>query len=108
MCLASGFPPFGILELLLDFFVELLELLFQDSVIRVGEVLKMDETITRGTDSADEFVEFRVHGFRVTVLRVLDEEDHQKRDECCPRIDNELPRVRVMECRSSDSPGGDS
>src|SRR5207302_4452862 len=37
------------------------------------------------------FVEFQIKCFRITVLRVLDEEHHKEGDNGCSGIDNELP-----------------
>ena len=34
---------------------------------------------------------------RITVLRVLNQEDHQESNDGCACIDDELPRVRVIE-----------
>ena len=45
-----------------------------------------------------------MNGARITVLRILDEEDHQKSDDGCARIDNELPRIGVVEVRAGYEP----
>jgi len=41
----------------------------------------------------DQLVEFELKRLRVTILRVLDHEDHQKRDNRGCRIDDELPGI---------------
>jgi len=37
----------------------------------------------------------------------LNNENHQKRDDCRPSVDDELPRIGVMEYRACDGPGDD-
>ena len=43
----------------------------------------------------------------IAILSVLNNEDHQKSNDCRPSIDNELPRIGVMEYRAGDGPGDD-
>jgi hypothetical protein len=43
----------------------------------------------------------------IAILGVLNNEDHQKRDDCRPSIDNELPRIGVMEYRAGNGPSDD-
>src|SRR5882757_6146548 len=55
----------------------------------------------------DELVEFDLDCRSVPVLRVLDEEYHEKRHDRGSGIDDELPRVREIEDWSGDRPGDD-
>ena len=43
--------------------------------------------------SPDQFIKLRLDGRPIPALRVLNDEDHQKRNDGCARIDNELPRI---------------
>jgi hypothetical protein len=46
---------------------------------------------------ADQLVKLEMERFSVTVLRVLDQKDNQKRDYGSAGVDDELPGVREME-----------
>jgi hypothetical protein len=48
-------------------------------------------------DRVNQLVEFQVDCACVTILRVLDDEDHQERDDGCARIDDQLPSIGVAE-----------
>ena len=56
---------------------------------------------------ADQLVELDLHGLGVAVLRVLDQEHHQERDDRGAGVDDELPGVAEAEDRSSDAPRDD-
>src|SRR5262245_1230632 len=45
-----------------------------------------------------------MHGFGVTVLRVLNQKHHEERDDCRGGVDDQLPGVREMKSRSGDQP----
>ena len=81
---------------------------FQGVEFLVGKLLDVDEIVIRGMVRADQLVQLQVQSFRVTVLRVLDQEDHQECDDRGPSIDDELPGVRVLEVGSGDSPEDDN
>src|ERR1700685_4361910 len=55
----------------------------------------------------DQLVQLQMNRSVVTVLRILDQEDHQKCDDRCTGINNQLPRIRVVEDGSGDSPSHD-
>ncbi len=63
----------------------------------VGELFQIDEVIASTVKCADEFIKLQVHGFGVAVLGVLDQEHHQKCDDRRAGINDQLPRVGVME-----------
>jgi hypothetical protein len=44
---------------------------------------------------------------RIAVLRVLDEENGEKRYNGCPGVHNELPSVRIMKHRAGERPTND-
>src|ERR1700761_5201252 len=47
-----------------------------------------------------------MHFPTVAVLRILDQEHHQERDDSGAGVDDELPRVRVVKVWSGYYPGG--
>jgi len=66
-----------------------------------------DEAVMGALGGPDQLVQLQLDGLCVAVLGILDEEDHQKRDDGRPRIDDQLPGVREMENRPGDSPDDD-
>ena len=67
--------------------------------------LEIDKFVSRALRGADQLIEFDLQRFRIAVLRILDEEHHQERDDRRAGIDNELPRVTESENRSGNRPG---
>jgi predicted Fe-Mo cluster-binding NifX family protein len=55
-------------------------------------VLDADKAILR-FGRANQFVKLSLHSGTIAVLRVLNDEDHEKRNYGSARIDDELPRV---------------
>lgn len=49
---------------------------------------------------ADDLVQLGLHGRRIAVLRVLDEEHHQERYDGSAGVDDKLPSVRPGEKRT--------
>ena len=60
----------------------------------------------RGAD-ANEFVELDLNGGAVAVLGILDQKYHQEGDDRRPRIDDELPGIRILKQGSRDRPDED-
>ena len=85
-------------------FHELAEVVAQDLHLVLGQVFGADEPVARPTDRRDQFVELQVDRQRVLVLRSLDQEHHQERDDGGAGVDDELPGVRVVEDRPSYRP----
>ena len=56
----------------------MLKLLAQFFNFLIGTVFDIDQFVTRLIQSTDQFIELEVHGFRVAVLRVLNQEHHQE------------------------------
>lgn len=52
----------------------------------------------------NELIEFDVNGFRIAILRILDQEDHQKGHDGRSCVDNELPCVAEAEHRAGKRP----
>jgi len=55
----------------------------------------------------DHLVELEVQRRRITILRVLDDEDHQKRDDRSASIYEELPRIGPTKKWTGHSPDED-
>src|SRR5262245_58487065 len=70
------------------------ELLAQGVELLFRQFLEIDEIIAGAIDRANELVELDLKSHAVAVLRVLDQEHHEKRDNGCRRIDDELPALR--------------
>jgi hypothetical protein len=70
-------------------------------------VLDADEAVPRLAARADDLVELGLHGRGVSVLRVLDQEDHEEGDDGGGRVHHELPGVGVAEDRPCDRPHED-
>jgi hypothetical protein len=69
----------------------------------VRQVLQPHKRIVRFAD-ADEFVQLHLNRGGVTVLRILDQEHHQKRDDGRAGVDHKLPSIREPEERTRNCP----
>ena len=58
----------------------------------VGQVLDADKGVVRCAYS-DEFVQLDLDRGAIAVLGILNEEDHQKRNDRCAGVDDQLPRI---------------
>src|SRR5450631_3656766 len=65
-----------------------------------------DKRIVRRAYS-NEFVEFYLNGRAIAVLRILDQEDHQERDDRSAGVDHQLPCIGIMKYGTGDRPGDD-
>ena len=83
------------------------KLLLQLLELFVGQLLEIDQLVARALESANELVELDVNRDRVPVLRVLDQEHHEKGDDRRAGIDDELPRIGKVEDGSGDGPPED-
>jgi len=63
--------------------------------------------IVRLIDGLDDFIKFKMNGSSVAVLGVLNQKHHQESDDRGACINNELPRVGVVEVRPSQNPQND-
>src|SRR5262245_42510519 len=72
------------------------ELLPQLLELFVRQLFQVDELRPRPLQRANELVELEVDGDGVAVLRVLDQEHHEERDDRRAGVDDELPGVREM------------
>src|SRR5271170_7816957 len=88
---------------LLDLFVSCLQFV----EFEIAEILNIDHLIPCLVDRPNQFVELQVDGAGVAVLRVLNEEDHQERNDGCACIDHQLPGVRKVKDRTGGGPDYD-
>jgi hypothetical protein len=56
-----------------------------------------DELVPGVLADKDQFVRLEMQRRHIPVLRVLDEKHHQEGDDCRTSIDDELPRIGIME-----------
>jgi len=80
----------------LCFFANSLELFLKAGEIFIGKFFQIDEFISSAFQRSNYFVEFQMSRFSIAVLRILNQKDHQKSNNCRPGIDNQLPRIRIM------------
>jgi hypothetical protein len=81
-------------------FVDLIEFL-------VAELFDIHHLVFGIVNCVNELVKLQVYCARVSILCVLNDEDHQERDDCRTCIDDKLPRVGVVKKRSCDCPDRD-
>src|ERR1700756_3285925 len=70
----------------------------------VREFLNVDHVILSEGDRADDLVQLQVNGPGIAVLRILDEEHHEERDDGGRGVDHELPRIGIMKVGANESP----
>jgi hypothetical protein len=80
---------------------------FQLIELIVRQIFQADQAVAGLLTGPDQLVQFEVQGFGIGVLGMLDQEDHQERDDGCARIDDQLPRVGIAEQRSDERPQDD-
>jgi hypothetical protein len=90
-----------------DTVAECFELTLQTVECFVAHRLEPKKRIARMLVGANELVEFEMHGVGIAVLRVLDEEHHEKSHDGSSGIDDELPRVREVKERPRRGPEED-
>jgi len=83
------------------------ELSFEFLKLLVRKLLEIDKLIARVFDRTNQFVQFEMHCFSVTVLRVLNQKYHQERDDGRGGVDDELPGVGKMKGRAGNEPNED-
>ena len=94
-------------SVVLGFLAHALELFLELFQVFVGKILKINQCISRALNSTDDLVELQMHRFGVAVLGVLDEKDHQKRNNRGASINDELPGVGEMKGWSGQRPNDD-
>ena len=92
-----GSGPVRIISVPLCFFANALELFLKAGEIFVGKFFQIDKFISSACHRSDYFVEFQMGRFGIAILRILNEKDHQESNNCRYGINNEQPRIRIME-----------
>src|SRR5712691_7896620 len=57
------------------------------------QLFEIEQSVVGALGCPDEFVELDLDRFRVAILRVLNQEHHQKRDDRSAGVDDQLPCV---------------
>ena len=83
-----------------DSLLEVVELAF-------AQLFERHHAIAGVLVGVNELVELQMKRMGVTVLGVLDEEHHEKGHDRRAGVDDELPRVRVVEHAAGDRPEDD-
>jgi len=104
--------PFPWLRVKKFFVIEVRSAGFGDTPITLGESVKLfvsetldvDQLISGATRGKDELIELEMERLRFAVLCILDQENHQKRDDCRRGVDDELPVVGKPVKRPQASP----
>ena len=71
------------------------------------QILYIDHFVLCFVHRMDQLVQLQMNRSCVTILRILDQEDHEKCDDRCAGINNQLPGIGVVEDRSGNSPSHD-
>jgi hypothetical protein len=96
--------PFTTLTANIAFFSHLLIFICQVLQFGIRQVLNVDHLVVRLVDGLDDLVQFQVDRPGIAVLRILDQENDEKRYHRRARIDDQLPRVRITKIRSGCEP----
>ena len=91
-------------SVVLGFLSQSPKLFFKFLQVPIGEIFKIDKLISCALQCADYLIKFEMHRFGVTVLRVLNQEDHQKRNDRRCRVNYQLPRIGKMKSGASYEP----
>src|SRR5262245_44216151 len=73
----------------------------------VCQVLDSDESVV-SMRAANQFIQLSLQCTSIPVLSVLNDKNHQKCHDSGSSIDNELPRIRVVEDRTCETPTDDN
>lgn len=58
-------------------------------------------------NASEKLIELQGNHLGLPVLGILNQEHHQERDDCRSRVDDELPRIRVVEHGTGHGPSHD-
>src|SRR6185369_917239 len=81
-------------------FSESLELLQQTIELFIGESIEIHKPGTRTLNRPQQLVQLDVERLGIPDLRVLQQKDHQERDDRGTGVDHQLPAVRKIEVRT--------
>ena len=83
------------------------EFLPNELKVVVRHVIEFDQSSPCTFDTTQQFVELQSDNSCLSVLGVLDEEDHQESNDRCSGVDEKLPGVGVVEVGSRQRPHDD-
>jgi hypothetical protein len=103
-----GVPPAVLIRNLVgtlgEVSAQIVKLSLQPRQFLVGELLQLNQLITSPLGGPNQLVELEVDGLRISILSVLNNEDHQKGDHRRSGIDHQLPGIRKPEDRPGNRP----
>ena len=77
------------------------------SDIFIAEVFQANIIAASAFGGTNQLVEFELDGFAIAVLCILNEKDHQERDDGGAGVNDKLPRVRIVKEFARKCPGDD-
>ncbi len=81
-------------------FADALKFLLQLVQLLVRHILQIHQARARAFHATDQFIQLQVDRLHVAVLRVLDQEHHEKRNDGGSGVDDQLPGIRVAKIRT--------
>src|SRR4029450_12985789 len=81
-----------------------LVVLVERARLALGEILHVDQAVAGAGQRGHDLVELEVNRLGILVLRSLNQEDHEERDDRRPGVDDELPGIGEVEPRSAGRP----
>ena len=94
--------------LLLTMPAQALKLIADPLEFLIGHVLEIDHLVASSFNRVNQLIQLQMEGLGIAVLGVLNEEHHQERNDRGAGVDNQLPRIRVMENGAGYAPDHNS
>ena len=101
------FLRFGIVALFAGATSQVFELLLELLELGVLELFEVEKSVVRALSRTDQFVKLNLERACVTVLCVLDQKDREEGQDRSSRVDDELPRIAVVEDGAGQAPHQD-
>lgn len=79
-------------------------LLSQFSQLPVAHLIQGQCGILSCLGGSNQLIDLQMQNVVVPILGILDQENHQERDDCRRRVDDQLPRIVEMKIRARDCP----
>lgn len=77
-----------------------LKFVLQAIELGIRQIFHLHQGGASRLNSPNQFVQFQLNDLGIAILRILNQENHQKRAERGRCVDDELPSIRVMKARS--------
>ena len=88
--------------------MEPLKFVLQGVQLGIRQLFHLHQRGTGRLYSANQFVQFQMNYFRVSILRVLNQENYEESAQRSSRVDNQLPSIGVMKTRARHTPDDDT